>query len=392
MESPDPLALLLSLADLLALMTGIGILSCRLWMFPGIGKAAKASPDAWLVAFWRLLGLCLAVLTATSIGLLIQRSLAMSGQPLAELGTVLPTVWRQTHFGHVWLLRALALALLWLSWAVSSRLRSTASAALILCAAVAIVASRSLTGHAADWGVWALPVWADGVHLLAASAWGGALLALALTGCRALTARNEARAAVVASIGRLSSLCGVALAVLVVSGIYSAWLEVGSLPALWHTAYGRVLLGKLGLALGIALLGAANRYIGIPRLQRWAGDSVGGPVRWHSLASSPLGRLADWLSRDIPEPLARFRRLMAIETVLIAGLAICVAVLVNLTPARHLRHAGGAMHGHHGSGQSEPSGHGSHSGQALPADRQTASADERPVTEGWTTDHSSATD
>lgn len=342
-DAPDPLGVVLSLADLLALMTCIGILSCLLWVLSGRHSTDLAG-HGLVFPLWRLLGICLAVLTVTGVGDLIHRSLAMSGEPATELLSILPAVWSQTHFGRVWLFRLMALGVLWLGWAVGSRLHSRWMAAIMLVAAAAIALTRSLSGHAVDWGSWALPQWVDWLHLLAASAWGGSLLALALAGFQAFAIR-AARGTALAMIERLSSLAGAALAVVVATGIYNAWLELGSLAAFWETAYGKALSGKLGLAFCIVLLGAANRYVGIPRLRQWAGARGAGRGLSGRLARI-LALLTDWMSLGPSEPLAQFTRKLGVETILMAGLVACVALLVNLTPSRHLQHPDGAMHHH----------------------------------------------
>src|SRR5215475_4022960 len=167
--------------DLLALVICLWTLSCRLW-----GRARAGTGEDTVVLFslrtalWRLLGGCLIALTVSSVGELLGRTLTMSGLPLAMLGRTLPIVLLRTHYGRVWFVRLGALVMLWMSWGMGRRrLHSQAIPASMLVAGGLIALTRSLSGHAADWGDLTLPVLMDWLHLLAGGLWGGGLLALA---------------------------------------------------------------------------------------------------------------------------------------------------------------------------------------------------------------------
>ncbi len=84
--------------DVLALVTCLGTLSCHLWVVPPPVTAVDTTVLTPLrTALWRLLGGCLVVLTVSSAGALLGRTLTMSGLPLAMLGHTLPTVLLRTH-------------------------------------------------------------------------------------------------------------------------------------------------------------------------------------------------------------------------------------------------------------------------------------------------------
>ena len=53
----------------------------------------------------------------------------------------------------------------------------------------------------------------------------------------------------------------IALGVVMASGIYNAWMRLGTLPALVDTAYGRTLCIKLILVGIVIALGAVNRFV-----------------------------------------------------------------------------------------------------------------------------------
>jgi len=115
----------------------------------------------------------------------------------------------------------------------------------------------------------------DWLHLLAGSLWGGGLLALASTVLPAVRKRPDQHRLLIAEIARrFSALAGVALGGVLLTGMYNAWLEVGTFRALCATLYGWTLLAKLFLVLPLLALGASNRYLSVPRLQWWAGRPV----------------------------------------------------------------------------------------------------------------------
>src|SRR5262249_14274785 len=121
-----------------------------------------------------------------------------------------------------------------------------------------------LTGHAADGGDVTLAVAVDWAHAVAASAWTGGLIALALVaGRREAPWSRESLAAVVPRFSRLAGLCLLAVAV---TGSYNAWTQLGGFSRLVTTAYGRVLIAKLVVVAVLVWLGAVNRYVLLPRL------------------------------------------------------------------------------------------------------------------------------
>src|SRR5215467_3641771 len=162
---------------------------------------------------------------------------------------ILPTVLLHTTFGHDWLARLglaalLAAALAGLSakhvdllrWAIAALLASAFAAVLVH------------SGHAAATAGWlgTLHRAADGLHLIAASAWLGGLppLALLLTMARRGTL---SLASAFEATTRFSTLGLVSVGTLIATGIVNGWVLAGGVPALVGTGYGRLLLLKVGL-------------------------------------------------------------------------------------------------------------------------------------------------
>src|SRR5262249_34891691 len=76
-----------------------------------------------------------------------------------------------------------------------------------------------------------------------------------------------------------------ALVVVLLTGVANAWVQVGTVQALWATPYGRTLLAKLLLVGLVLLLGAVNHYLYVPLLQQWAGCPVVEGQLLHALAT-----------------------------------------------------------------------------------------------------------
>jgi copper transport protein len=124
------------------------------------------------------------------------------------------------------------------------------------------------------------PVWlllpANVLHVLAMSAWLGGIAVLVVA-LRSATVRLEPvdRTRLLAAVvGRFSTLAGVAIAVLLLSGVVQGIVEVRTFAHLLDTAFGRAVLIKVIVALGIVALGYVNRQRLLPAL-RAAGATPG---------------------------------------------------------------------------------------------------------------------
>ncbi|MFF5407128.1 copper resistance CopC/CopD family protein [Streptomyces misionensis] len=103
----------------------------------------------------------------------------------------------------------------------------------------------------------AMPV--DVVHLLAVAAWLGGLAALLVALYRAPAGAPVEAAAV----RRFSRLAFGSVLVLVVTGVYQSWRQLGSWSAFTGTRYGQLLLAKIALvALMVGVASASRRWTG----------------------------------------------------------------------------------------------------------------------------------
>lgn len=171
--------------------------------------------------------------------------------------------------------------------------------------------------HAGTGSQVALAVPMDVLHLCAMAAWLGGLVLLAavlLPPGTGADRRDIARA-----VPRFSVIALSCVSTLVVTGTYQAWRQVGSVPALTGTAYGRLLLLKV---LGVALL------IGLGYLARTWNAEQFGSRRLAPVLVTSSGRLD-------AEAVAQLRRSVAVETAVAAGVLALTAALVQTAPARN---------------------------------------------------------
>lgn len=187
------------------------------------------------------------------------------------MGT-LAVVATQTQFGRVWLARMLLYASLVAVVAACRRTddRQPPLAVASVGGALSGIALAALAGmgHAGDGHGFerALHMGADAAHLLAASAWLGALLPLiGVLGTHAAAGDNALPRAALAT-QRFSVLGVVSMLVILASGIINAGYTLMSLSALVTSQYGWLLLAKVGIFTLIIAIAAINRFSLTPRL------------------------------------------------------------------------------------------------------------------------------
>jgi copper resistance protein D len=245
---------------------------------------------------------------------------AVSGLPLAQ--ALAPTnatgVLLGTRYGAVWLAR---LALMILLAVLISGGRATVSninRALAVAVAAALVVALAFSSHAAAGeGLWlAVQLSVYAMHLLPAAVWLGGLPALALfLGWLRRADRPWLQTALMEATRRFSFLGLACVTILIIGGMYNAWILVGSIPALAGTAYGKLLLAKLGLLLPLLAVAAINLRKLKPRIL-----SLG--TRYTSASKQLLGRL---------------KRQVVAEASLATCILLVVAFMGVTPPARHVQ-------------------------------------------------------
>lgn len=176
----------------------------------------------------------------------------------------------------------------------------------------ALLVTLGLSGHAATGELIPFALAADVVHLGAAALWlGGLVVVLAV----ALPRRDPDELARV--VPRYSAVAFGAVALLVITGVFQSWRQVGSLDALLHTTYGHLLLVKLGLFVVMVGFG----YLG----RRWVQRGYGAEAQAARAAGEPV---------DEDAVVAGYGRSIRVETALGVAVLAVTALLVNAQPAR----------------------------------------------------------
>jgi copper transport protein len=126
-----------------------------------------------------------------------------------------------------------------------------------------LVLTPTAAGHADIAGP--LGFAADAAHVAAAATWVGGLAFVATA--LLWTAGGDRWELAARSVPRLSMLAVAAVALLIVAGVTSAYLEVRAWRGLWQSTYGVLILVKVGLVVPVLALGAFNNRVSVPRLR-----------------------------------------------------------------------------------------------------------------------------
>jgi copper transport protein len=176
--------------------------------------------------------------------------------------------------------------------------------------AVGLASTWAAAGHAAVGRHVALALPVDVVHLLAMGLWLGGLVTLVVI-------LRHPSVEVSAPVYRFSSIAAGSVVILIGTGSYQSWRQLGSWAAFVSTDYGRLLLVKLGV---VALL------LGIAALSRsW--------VTRHRRA--PAGASAAWRSSPVVSTLRHVLGRSVLGEAALGVLVLSVtALLVNAEPGR----------------------------------------------------------
>ena len=180
-----------------------------------------------------------------------------------------------------------------------------------------LLVTPGLAGHAGSGGLVPLGVAADLLHLAAISVWLGGLVIL-VTCVLPQPEPAELRQVV----PRFSELAFDAVVVVVISGLFQAWRQVGGLSALTATPYGRLLLAKVAVVAVLVGFGVVSRRMVQDRL-----------AATNALVARPAGPGTDRLDPDAAA-VARMRRSVAVEVGIAAVVLALASLLVTTEPAR----------------------------------------------------------
>jgi putative copper export protein/methionine-rich copper-binding protein CopC len=151
---------------------------------------------------------------------------------------------------------------------------------------------REIFTRVLDWG-----------HMYASAIWIGGLVALAVLGATLRAPAVKASGFWPIALRRFSAIATACVGVMILTGLWTAWLHLGPPRLLLHTMYGQTLLVKLLLVLILLGVAAANQLWLLPRV--------------HAIRESGGGSMSSIVLR-------RFRKTVAAEAVL--GLLILLVV------------------------------------------------------------------
>jgi copper transport protein len=308
----------------LAMMAAVGLFVLRI---------AVARPVVARVSGTRLREVSIAFGVASAIALVaIPVYFLLSTAEFAlrsfwSFGALFPLV-RVSAFGRGWLDLEIVFALfvgaatvaIWLDRPERRQRSVAALLALVgaLAAAGAVLLVPGTAGHAGQTAPRSLSLAFDWLHLVAGSVWVGGLIGLVVLAATLPAARRVA--ALVVCVPRFSNVALASVLVLIGAGIGSAVQQLPTLASLWQTSYGKALLVKIALLGAALLLAAVNLLRTVPRFRACAQRPELGP---------PTASL--------------LRRVVAGESVLVAGAVLAAAVLSSLAPpSKALASVGGA--------------------------------------------------
>jgi copper transport protein len=259
--SPDPAGVIVRWVNFAALLALLGAVSFRLFVMPRLRRreaplARELDPDVTR-GFARLGTAAATVALLAALARLYMQADAL-GMGVDE-GDRIRGMLLQSTWGWGWLAQIVGSGVA----LVGFRLGRRRPVGWAIAAGGALVAaiSPALSGHAAASLNWApAAITADALHVLGAGGWLGSLLVLFAVAVPVAkrSGRVEYGPATRALVVAFSPVALGCAALLVATGVFTAWLHVGGVTALWTTAYGRTLLLKLALLLPVLAAGAFN--------------------------------------------------------------------------------------------------------------------------------------
>src|SRR5262249_18700649 len=332
----------------------IGAAAFLVFVWPDGRESSGAARLAW--AGW------IGAVITTVVGIGLEGAYA-AALPLGD--AIKPSVISDvfdTRFGRVWLFRLVLLlvAIPLLRLLVNRRPvveyplpRWWQPAAAIV--AVGLLLTPGLSGHAGTGDYVPLAIIADVAHVGGVSLWLGGLVVLL-----AIVLRRKHLDELREIVPRYSRLALGAICVIVASGAFQAWRQLGSLSNLRDTDYGKLLAAKL-IAFGALIITAAfsreivNRRFRSPRPapapapQRRAPATAGGPPPPPADAGERgvanggaygFDQVDDDETAEDAWEMRNLRRQVGLEAVIAVVILSIAALLVNAAPAVSVNNSG----------------------------------------------------
>ncbi|MBA3643760.1 MAG: copper resistance protein CopC/CopD, partial [Chloroflexia bacterium] len=245
-----------------------------IWLFvvrPALSPVWQLGPGVTRRIRWFAAVAVAFAIGGSVVALLVQAAGIGGGEGLLS---GLRTTLGETRYGTLWLIRIglyliFAAALMGAAWWWPWR-RAALSVALLGFSGLMPLPFSLIAHAAAQPAGRATAIAFDLLHIVAASLWVGGLFVLMVGLVPALRDLTPAgrREVLARAIPRFSTIALMAWAIIGVSGLYSAWINVGNLAALRTTDYGKTLILKLLLLVPLLALAAFNLLIVNRRLRR----------------------------------------------------------------------------------------------------------------------------
>lgn len=262
-DAESPLYVAIRWVTFTAILVVLGAVAFHLFVLGFLRRAqepdspmlAPASARAATLGLWGAIALGVAALLR-----LYAQSYAFQGAEGALDPAMLGVIVGRTIWGWGWLLQVAGVVVA-IAGFVAARRRRAAGWGIAALGSAALAFTPALSGHAAavpqlTW----LAVLADGVHVIGAGGWLGSLLFVVVVGLSAAYRLPEGERGRGAAelINAFSPTALVFAGIVAATGVFSAWLHLDSVSALWQSEYGRTLLLKLGILSVVAGTGAYN--------------------------------------------------------------------------------------------------------------------------------------
>jgi copper transport protein len=289
----------------LALLVGQRLFIALIWD-PVLKNSQVAKPAVWS-QFYRFA--LIGVMISVGIGLLSQAGQVTSHELTFPWDPELGRILIETRLGSIWLVRVfLVLAAVLLAQGRGSSLKDWLGFVVNL----GLLMTVTLTSHAATEARPLLPILDDWLHLIGMTFWLGGIIYLFTSVRRLQQSEDQPRIQLTSRLTSRFSVFAILFVVLIgVTGLYSAYLRVGTWQALLNTLYGHVLLIKQIFVAGLLVIAALNFLIITPRLKR------------ASLQNTPDTGLV-----------GRFASILAVDVTLATLLLASVSFLTYIPPAK----------------------------------------------------------
>lgn len=209
---------------------------------------------AYQSKFSSIIGIGLFLVFASNILMLVVQTLRLQTSASAVL---------QTSFGSIWIARmALTVVLLAVWFLIENKSNvSNKKQILLLALSLILIGTTTIIGHgAASEQLSALVI--DYAHNLIASVWIGGVIFFGFVLLPVLTKLDGSKKELVTllAIPRFSSMILISLGILVITGPTLLWLLEDDVTLLTQSAYGFLIMGKIGIGAAMAALGGYKQF------------------------------------------------------------------------------------------------------------------------------------